>query len=183
MIKMKRIKQVMLFTALLILLIGAVTASDTTDHTTVTNEETQTALQDTTQVSQTDTTQEKNNNNNEIIINTKQETPTTKNIQKNTNKANTKTEPEIPVNNWAELNETINALTESTTIKLNTGTYTAEEPIEWNNTNIILTIDGNGQTINANQHQAFYIQSGTTVILKNIIITNATKNDGYGGAI
>ena len=86
----------MLFTALLILLIGAVTASDTTNHTTVTNEETQTALQDTTQVSQTDTTQEKNNNNNEIIMNTKQETPTTKNIQKNTNKANTKTETELP---------------------------------------------------------------------------------------
>jgi hypothetical protein len=47
---MKRIKQVMLFTALLILLIGAVTATNTTSHTTVTNEETQTALQDTTQV-------------------------------------------------------------------------------------------------------------------------------------
>ena len=176
----------MLFTALLILLIGAVTASNTTDHTTVTNEETQTALQDTTQVSQTDTTQEKNNNNNEIIMNTKQETPTTKNIQKNTNKANTKTETEIKVNNWTTLNETINTLktvTENKTIKLNTGTYTALGRIDWNNTNIILTIDGNGQTINANQHQAFYIQSGTTVILKNIIITNATKNDGYGGAI
>ena len=183
---MKRIKQVMLFTALLILLIGAVTASDTTNHTTVTNEETQTALQDTTQVSQTDTTQEKNNNNNEIIINTKQETPTTKNIQKNTNKANTKTETEKTVNNWTTLNETINTLktaTENTTITLNPGTYTAEGLIDWNNTNIILTIDGNGQTINANQHQAFYIQSRTTVILKNIIITNATKNDGYGGAI
>ena len=132
----------MLFSALLIVLIGAVTASDTTDHTTVTSEDTQTALQDTTQVSQTDTTQEKNNNNNEIIMNTKQETPTTKNIQKNTNKANTKTEPEIPVNNWTTLNETINTLRESTTITLNSGTYTAEGRIDWENTHIILTIDG-----------------------------------------
>ncbi|WP_323736051.1 hypothetical protein PXD04_09210 [Methanosphaera sp. ISO3-F5] len=46
---------------------------------------------------------------------------------------------------------------------------------------MVLTIDGNGQTINGHQQQVFLISAGTSMILKNITITNATGEQG--GAI
>ncbi|MBE6486673.1 MAG: hypothetical protein E7Z85_07540 [Methanosphaera stadtmanae] len=182
MIKMKKIKKVMLFTALLMLIIGVVSANDSTDFSTSTTEDTQTALQDTTQVSQIDTIQKNNDNIDEIETNRKQEEATTKNIQKNTNKIYTKTETEIQ--NWSTLKNRINELSDAsrdTTITLNPGTYTVDEFILWENKKMRLTIDGNGQTINGNQKHIFKFSTETKVILKNIIITNASNV--LGGAI
>ena len=40
-------------------------------------------------------------------------------------------------------------------------------------TNNVLTIDGNGQTINGNQKPVFFIGKGASLVLKNITIINA----------
>ena len=117
-------------------------------------------------------------------INKKQETgptsqiTTTKNIQKNMNNL----KKDTTVSSWEALESEINSATENTTITLTEGTYTVTDRIDFNKA-ITITIDGNGQTINGNQKQVFYIDSGSSLILKNITIKNAENNGGYGGAI
>ena len=106
---------------------------------------------------------------------------TEKSIQKNTIQ---NVKEEEPIQNWDNLvREVENAkyTFDNTTIKLGEWTYTNTETITWNNTKIVLTIDGNGQTINGNQTQVFIINAGCSLILKNITITNAKAEDG--GAI
>ena len=89
-----------------------------------------------------------------------------------------------PISNWEELSEAVNNLknrTKDTTFKLQNGTYINTGTINWINPNITLTIDGNGQTIDGNQLQAFNINGRSSLILKNITITNAKSM--IGGAI
>ncbi|MBO7719049.1 MAG: hypothetical protein J6S29_02740, partial [Methanosphaera sp.] len=99
-------------------------------------------------------------------------------------KSNTITFIVTSVSNWQELQEAVRdaeSQTEDTTIYLMKGNYTNTGTIEWINPNITLTIEGNGQTIDGNQLQAFNINSRSSMILKNITIINAKSK--LGGAI
>ena len=89
-----------------------------------------------------------------------------------------------PITNWQELTEAVKYAenqTKNVNIKLDNGNYTNTNTINWTNRNIVLTIDGNGQTIDGNQLQVFNINSRSSMILRNITIINAKSDDG--GAI
>lgn len=148
---MKKIKYLLLLATILILLVGVVSANkvskDKTDTDSITKE---IAKQDTHKVSDTSN-----------II---QKKKIKENIQ--TNKAstskkdeNTNVKTSASITNWGQLREKIRNSEKTTgniTITLGKGTYTNNGMIIWQSTNNILTIDGNGQTINGNQQQAFF---------------------------
>ena len=78
--------------------------------------------------------------------------------------------------------DTIEKATSDITIKLKDGlSYNITETITVDKPGITITIDGNGQSINGMQKQAFHINSGSSLVLKNITITNAKAI--RGGAI
>ena len=170
---------ILLLVTLLILVVGAVNAADinndginadipdsiSTDAPIV-NE---VAVQEKQSVSIEDTnTVEK--------INKKQESDT--NLIKNMNNL----KKDTTVSSWEDLESEINSATQDTNITLDEGTYTVTGRIDFNKP-ITITIDGNGQSIDGNQTQVFYINSGSSVILKNITIKNAENTGGNGGAI
>jgi len=104
-------------------------------------------------------------------------------IEKKRKDSNLKKEGIIEVHNYTELENAVNNASSTgvdTTIRLLEGSYNNTGTITWKTGGMVLTIDGNGQTINGQQQQVFYI-NGASMILKNIIITNATSSDG--GAI
>ncbi|AWX32049.1 S-layer family protein [Methanosphaera sp. BMS] len=175
---MKKIKEVLLFVIVLVLLVGVATANEVSTEADTPTSDTplilEKAVQEKSTVSPSDTNtveniKQKTNTN---------QTKTTKNIQKNTNNL----KKDTTVDSWTTLNSTITDATEDTTITLTGETYTANGTITFNQA-ITITIDGNGQTIDGNQTQVFYINSGSSVILKNITIINAKNTGGYGGAI
>ena len=90
-----------------------------------------------------------------------------------------------PITNWQELSEAVKHAenqTENIFIKLDEGNYTNTGTINWTNRNIVLTIDGNGQTIDGNQQLVFNnVNSRSSMIIKNITIINGKSDDG--GAI
>ena len=160
---------------LLVLLMGIVSATDISDNSTSTAGDVTKVVDDSHTVSQTDTTTDE--------IQT--EESSTKTIKKNNAKdLNTKKESTLTANSWDTFVTAFNdakTKTEDTTIFLEQGTYINNGTLTWDNSNIALTIDGNNQTVNGNQTQVFVINSGCSMILKNITITNATAE--YGGAI
>ena len=86
-----------------------------------------------------------------------------------------------PLTNWQQLIDAVDYAKnqkKDITIGLQEGTYINTGTINWTNTNIVLTIDGNGQTIDGNQQQVFYIGSGASMVLKNITIQNAKSEHG-----
>ncbi|RAP44237.1 MAG: hypothetical protein BZ135_08665 [Methanosphaera sp. rholeuAM6] len=122
-----------------------------------------------------------------------QTTQTEDNIKDKTSSTNTiKTETENPdaeeenhVNSWDELVQKVDSVKDNTinmTIILNEGTYTTTETITWFSDNpIVLTVDGNGQTIDGNEMLVFNITEKSSLVLKNITITNSIGDNG--GAI
>ena len=105
-------------------------------------------------------------------------------ITKNNKKTQNNLKTDATVTDWASLQYAVSdasSQTEDTTITLGEGTYTNTGTIKWSNTKIVLTIDGNGQTIDGNQQQVFYIVNDCSLVLTNIIIQNA--NSSSGGAI
>ncbi|MBE6486929.1 MAG: hypothetical protein E7Z85_08835 [Methanosphaera stadtmanae] len=83
---------------------------------------------------------------------------------------------------YQNLIDTIENATMDMTLKLEEGLpYNILETITLDKPGITITIDGNGQTINGMQNQVFHINSGSSLVLKNITITNAEAEDG--GAI
>ena len=99
-------------------------------------------------------------------------------------KSNTVTFGLSSITNWQELQEAVldaKNQTEDTTLYLMKGNYTNTGTIDWYNPNIVLSIDGVGQTIDANQLQAFNIKDKSSMVLKNITIENGASD--FGGAI
>ncbi|AWX32561.1 Ig-like domain repeat protein [Methanosphaera sp. BMS] len=174
---MKKIKEVLLFVIVLVLLVGVATANEVSTEADTPTSDTplilEKAVQEKSTVSPSDTNtveniKQKTNTN---------QTKTTKNIQKNTNNL----KKDTTVSSWIELNSIITDATQDTNITLDEGTYTAEGTITFNQP-ITITIDGKGQSIDGNQNHVFEIERGSSVILKNITIKNS-KNDGWWGAI
>ena len=80
-----------------------------------------------------------------------------KKIAKTTSNTNVKTSASIT--NWKQLSEKVDNSRKTTgnvTITLGKGTYTNKGMIICQSTNNVLTIDGNGQTINGNQKPVFF---------------------------
>ena len=164
---------------LLILLIGFVSASEvTTDDNSDTTDAT--VADDMSTVSQSDTTTQEN-----VMEEVKTDESTSKTIRKNSiGNSNLKRDNLITVSSWEELSGNMSALTSEsgdTTIRLNEGTYNNTGTITWATSGMVLTIDGNGQTINGQEQQVFYIDNGASLVLKNITITDAKAVQG--GAI
>ena len=171
-----KLKKLLLFTTIMVLLVGVATASEVfTDADTPSSDThavVEKAVQEKPTVSPGDT---------DTVENIKQESDTNliKNIEKTTGNNLKK---DTTVDSWTTLNSTITDATQDTTITLTKKTYTVTGRIDFNKA-ITITIDGNGSTIDGNQKQIFWIDSKSSVILKNITIINAENNNGYGGAI
>ncbi len=86
------------------------------------------------------------------------------------------------VSTWDGLKNAITSAGENTTIKLEQASYTNFETIRWNHDHVI-TVDGNGQTIDVLQQTAFHVDGGCSLILKNIKLINAIGVQGATGAI
>ena len=166
----RKIIKMFILVTLLALLAGIASATDVSDDTDAGGITEEVSLQDTQMVSQTDTiTKEANVNDNLQADESK--------IKKNKiNKTNLK-KAERYASSWDELTRKVSDATEDTTITLTEGTYTNTGTITLNK-EYILTIDGNGQTINGDQKQVFFIASGSSLILKNITITNGRSYNG-----
>ncbi|WP_323737527.1 hypothetical protein PXD04_11475 (plasmid) [Methanosphaera sp. ISO3-F5] len=180
---MIKIEKTLLFIIVLVLFVGAVSATETPqEDQSYTNDDT--VVSDISTVSQdnkeTIKFEEKNlMDDNPIKIGESK----TRSIEKKTKDTNLKQDGIIEVHNYTELENAVNNASSTgvdTTIRLLQGSYNNTETITWNTGGMVLTIDGNGQTINGHQQQVFYI-NGASMILKNITITNATSS--YGGAI
>ena len=181
---MIKIEKVLLFAIVLVLLVGVVSATETPqEDQSYTNDDT--VVSDISTVSQdnkdTIKFEEKNlMDDNPIKIGESK----TRSIEKKTKDTNLKQDGIIEVHNYTELENAVNNARSTgvdTTIRLLSGSYNNTERITWDTDGMVLTIDGNGQTINGHQQQVFYIKNGASMILKNIIITNATSSNG--GAI
>ena len=145
----RKIIKMFILVTLLALLAGIASATDVSGDTDAGGITEEVSLQDTQMVSQTDTiTKEANVNDNLQADESK--------IKKNSiNKTNLK-KAERYASSWDELTRKVSDATEDTTITLTEGTYTNTGTITWNK-EYILTIDGNGQTINGDQKQVFFI--------------------------
>ena len=173
---MIKIEKVILFVIVLVFFVGAASATECVQEDQPTIDEAVTS--DTNTISY---------ENEKIIRNKENKIPNENkihNIEKKTKETNLKKEGIIKVQNYTELQNAVNNASRTgvdTTIHLLQGSYNNTETITWNTSGMVLTIDGNGQTINGHQQQVFYIKNGASMILKNITITNATSSDG--GAI
>ncbi|WP_162685743.1 hypothetical protein [Methanosphaera sp. BMS] len=173
---MKKLKYVLFFAIVLLLLVGASSAEEVSTDTICTADATETAITDTVQVSQAD------NNNLEDIITEKSESDRTLDQGVNTHKAIQKDmmnniKKDSTVNSWSTLASAVSSATSDTIITLDEGTYTTTSTIPFSK-KITVTIDGNGQTIDGNQLQVFSIGSGSSLVLKNITIRNAKSYNG-----
>jgi len=184
---MIKIEKVLLFVIVLILFVGIVSATETMQEDQLNTYET--VAGDTITVSHVNQKIINNEENNLFDENPTKKTDENKthHIEKKTKDSNLKKESIIDVHNYTELQDAVNNASSAgssgvnTTIHLLNGSYNNTGTISWWINNTVLTIDGNGQTINGHQQQVFLISANTSMILKNIIITNATGEQG--GAI
>lgn len=173
----------MLFTVVLLILVGVACASEVSDDIADVSSVTQKADTHST-YKVADTTNSKDNKIYENVQNSKSsknnlDKNNSKTIDKNRN-PNVKTAPTIK--NWDELKSAVNGATgKEITLTLKKSTYKNNGVIRWENVNTKLTIDGNGQTIDGNKQLAFSIQKGSSLVLKNITIKNCES--GNGGTI
>ncbi|RAP45668.1 MAG: hypothetical protein BZ135_05195 [Methanosphaera sp. rholeuAM6] len=172
---MKKIGKMLLLATLMILLVGVVCAAEVSDNTTSTADDVTEAVDDSQIVSLEDT----------MTDEIQADESLTKTIKKNNAKdLSTKKESTLTANSWETFVTAFNEAktkTENTTIFLEEGTYINNGTLTWDNSNIVLNIDGNGQTIDGNQSQVFGINRGCSLVLKNITITNGLTING--GAI
>ena len=179
---MIKIEKTLLFIIVLVLLVGAVSATETLreDQLSTIDEAVASDISTVSQDNKIINNEEKKVlDDNPIKIGESK----TRSIEKKTKDSNLKQDGIIEVHNYTELQNAVNNASSTgvdTTIRLLQGSYNNTETIKWNTGGMVLTIDGNGQTINGQQQQVFSID-GASMILKNIIITNATSS--YGGAI
>ena len=180
---MKVKKQLLIFVALMVLLVGVASATDVSDDvigtasmTEETMHETQTAT-DMNNIATQDN-EEKYVERDAIPEN---DVTATQGIQKNNNKDNTK--EATSVTTWDGLKQTIADATVDTTITLQENMINGKT-IDLNKQGVAITIDGNGKTINGYKKQVFRIEEGSTLVIKNITIANAeTTEEERGGAI
>ncbi|MDO5824999.1 MAG: hypothetical protein Q4Q22_01320, partial [Methanosphaera sp.] len=182
--KKMKISKIMLFIAVLVLLVGAVSASSISSDADSDVDAAET-VEDIQTVSQTDSIAHKSNVNNNIVKDKSNEKKAiaSGSIQKDEDNANIK-QATLTANSWETFVTAFNEAktkTEDTIIFLEEGTYINNGTLTWNYSNIALTINGNNQTIDGNQRQVFTIEDGCSLVLKNITITNGLA--GYGGAI
>ena len=174
-------KTIILFVTLLVLLVGVVSASDLSDDATTIGSVTEkVSVQQTQEVSSIDTQINEKDVNNEIQtdISSGNGATATKTIQKDTNSNPKK---DAIVDSWSALGDAIDDATTDATITLSEGgVYDVTRTITLDK-QIVITIDGNGQTIYGTEKEAFKINSGSSLVLKNITIKN-TKSS-YGGTI
>ncbi|WP_323737585.1 hypothetical protein PXD04_11110 (plasmid) [Methanosphaera sp. ISO3-F5] len=186
---MIKIEKTLLFIIVLVFLVGVASATETPqEDQSYTNDDT--VVSDISTVSQdnkeTIKFEEKNlMDDNPIKIGESK----TQSIEKKTKDTNLKQDGIIEVHNYTELKNAVNNASSTgvdTTIRLLQGSYNNTGTIRWDTGGMVLTIDGNGQTINGHQQKVFQIGSGegssASMILKNITIINATGNTA-GGAI
>jgi hypothetical protein len=175
---MIKIEKTLLFIIVLVLLVGAASATEILQEDQLSTIH-ETVASDISIVSQ---------DNEKIINNEENKIPDEnkiQNIKQKRKDTNLKQDGIIEVHNYTELQNAVNnagSASSDTTIRLLSGSYNNTETITWKHEGMVLTIDGNGQTINGHQRKVFYISSGTSMILKNITIINATSNTA-GGAI
>jgi len=183
---MIKIEKTLLFIIVLVLLVGAVSATETLreDQTNAIDEA---VASDISIVSQDNEKIIKFEENKVLDENPQKKIEyTTHNIEKRSD-TNLKQDGIIEVHNYTELQNAVNNASSTgvdTTIRLLQGSYNNTRTITWNTGGMVLTIDGNGQTINGHQRTVFEIgnvRKSASMILKNIIITNATET--HGGAI
>ena len=168
---MKKIKEVLLFVIVLVLLVGVASAAD------IQNESTK---------SDTITTQSTDINTKEIVQNTNTITDIEENIinEKKINKKeeNLKTASQThDVSNYAELKNALNSTDEEVTININSNITLAASP-ELNANIKTLTINGNSYTISGDKQYRFLYIINQMVNINNITITNCHAQD-RGGAI
>ncbi len=184
---MKKIKYLLLLATLLLLLIGAANATelseDKTDMGSITGE---VVVKNTHTVSDKDAVPQDNKVETNLQTDKKYECNlnenTTKTLNKNTKNTNIKEVSEIT--NWQQLAKAVNdtkGKTGNITITLGNGTYKTSGTITFNNTKAVITINGNGQTIDGNKQQVFNIMKGASVVFKNMTIKNGETE--YGGAV
>ena len=181
---MIKIEKTLLFIIVLVFLVGVASATETPqEDQSYTNDDT--VVSDISTVSQdnkeTIKFEEKNlMDDNPIKIGESK----TQSIEKKTKDSNLKQDGIIEVHNYTELQNAVNNTSRTgvdTTIHLLQGSYNNTETITWATSGMVLTIDGNGQTINGQEQQVFYIDNGASLVLKNITITDAKAVQG--GAI
>ncbi|RAP54657.1 MAG: hypothetical protein BZ137_01055 [Methanosphaera sp. rholeuAM130] len=170
-----KISKIMLFIAVLVLLVGAVSASSISTDADSDVDAAET-VEDIQTVSQTDSIAHKSNVNNNIVKDKSNEKKAiaSGSIQKDDDNANIK-QATLTANSWETFVTAFNEAktkTEDTIIFLEEGTYINNGTLTWDNSNIALCIDGNNQTINGNQTQVFRINRECSLVLKNITITN-----------
>ena len=166
-------KKALLFAALVVLLMGIVCAAEAPDNTITGTNDATGVVHEENIISQTDIIAQV-----KVDEETNTDESTAKTIQKNSQSTgNVKEEDSITVSSWDQLSRNVSALkdakTDTTIILEDGGDYTNSGTITWQGTNMVLTIDGNGQTINGNQTQVFIINDGSSLVLKNIIIKDA----------
>ena len=86
-----------------------------------------------------------------------------------------------PITNWQQLIGAVDYAKnqkKDISIVLEEGDFINTGTINWTKRGAVLTIDGNGQTIDGNQKQAFYVGSGASMVLKNVTIQNAKSENG-----
>jgi len=182
---MKKLAKILLFTTLLILLVGVVCAmdavpSDGTDTSdAMISKDTSSVMHEEKQVIHDDSNILLDENPDKVLNES-----TSRTLEKKTTQTNTKQDNTKEVNNYQELRDAVyDAPSEGyTTIRLMNGSYNNSGTIYWRTGGIVLTIDGNGQTINGKEEQVFFIDDGASLVLKNITIKNATSLFD-GGAI
>ena len=181
---MKKMKYMLLFVTLLILLVGIVSATEVSYDVTDTDSITEEAVtQDTHKISDTADNMQENIADKDMQASkssdNKLDENTTKTITKNV-ETNLKT-ADAPITNWEELRAAINN-THSAFLRLTLGdgTYKTNGTIRIN-TWKSFAIDGRGQTIDANKQQAFIIERGAYLVLENLTIINGEATEG--GAI
>ena len=181
---MKKLKYVLLLVIVLVLFVGVASATEPLQEDQPPIDET--VASDTSTVSQDykeTTSKEENKVIDENPIK-KADKNITKTINKKTKDNNLKKDGIIEVHNYTELVNAVNNASSAgadTTIRLLKGSYNNTGTIEWNTRWMVLTIDGNGQTINGHEQPLFLFRASTTVVIKNITITNATHD--LGGAL
>ena len=170
---MKKIKEVLLFVIVLVLLVGVASAADIQNESTsdtITTQSTDINTKETVQNTNTLTDNTEKNIINEKKINKKEE--------------NLKTASQThDVSNYAELKNALNSTDEEVTININSNITLAASP-ELNANIKTLTINGNSYTIKGdNKYRFLNITSNQMVNINNITITNCHAQDGVGGAI
>jgi len=165
----KIMKYFLLFFILIILSLGAVYASDSSDNITST-------INKDNEIDSSTISIENSNDNN--VVESKEISNKNKNLKKEM----------VKVSSYGELEEKIEDLNEwgdgNNTISLKNGYYRATSILEWGEYRRpkTLTIDGNGSTLDGlNENRFIEIKPSSTLILKNIVLTNFTTRTLYMG--